>query len=182
LGALVLSTLQLILLAVAMLAVLAAYFLWRSGTADRGRAGLPRGRVIYADTDRWEESEPLYAPRYALAGKPDYLLRLGRQVIPVEVKPGRRADEPYDADILQLAAYCLLVEETWGHPPSYGLLHYREHTFRIPYTGRLRRTLLATMDDMRRDMARRDVSRSHREATRCRFCGHREDCGQSLVD
>jgi CRISPR-associated exonuclease Cas4 len=177
-----LNALQQILLAGVLIAGVVAYLFWRSGAADRRRAGLPRGQVIYTDMDGWEESEPLYAPRYGLAGKPDYLLRLGRQVIPVEVKPGRRADEPYDADVMQLAAYCLLVEEEWGRPPAYGLLRYREQTFRIPYNGRLRRALLATLDDMRRDLTRRDVPRSHDDATRCRFCGHREHCDHCLAD
>ena len=35
---------------------------------------------------------------------------------------------------MQLAAYCLLVEETIGAAPPYGLLRYAERTFRLDYT------------------------------------------------
>ena len=72
-----------------------------------------------------ELARPLYARRYGLTGKPDYLIERGGAQIPVEVKPGRRAQQPYDSDLMQLAAYCALVEETSGRAPPYGLLCWR---------------------------------------------------------
>ena len=57
-------------------------------------------------------AEPLYASGANLAGKPDYLVRRWRYVLPVEVKSGPAPAEPYRSHVLQLAAYCLLVEET----------------------------------------------------------------------
>lgn len=138
--------------------------------------------MVYADTGRWKPCKPLYAPRLGLVGKPDYLVQRGRQLIPVEVKPGRRAHEPYDADVMQLAAYCLLVEETTGIRPAYGLLRYRERTFRIPFEPALRQTVLETLSRMRCDLRRPSVPRSHEEPARCRSCGYREDCRESLAD
>src|SRR3990170_591592 len=82
---------------------------WQS-SRQRKASGLPGGRIIYADTSRWEPlQEALYDPRLGLAGKPDYLVKEGEQVIPVEVKSSRVAHSPYDSHIFQLAAYCLLV-------------------------------------------------------------------------
>lgn len=159
-----------------------AYLTWRSARGARMRAGLPKGQVIYADTGAWTRCPPLRAPRYGLSGKPDYMLRVGRQTVPVEAKPSRRAPEPYEADIMQLAAYCLLVEETSGQRPPYGLLHYADHTFRIPYTPALRASLLGLLDDMRADMDQADVPRTHDDPQRCRFCGQRAHCDVSLVD
>lgn len=174
------GALQIALFLALLLALGLAVFLWASARGLLARTGLPRGQVVYADTGRWERCEPLYAPRYKLSGKPDYLVRAGREIIPVEVKPGRRAREPYASDVMQLLAYCLLVEETQGCSPSHGLLRYEEQTFRIPYDRSARRTVLATLDAMRRDFAKRDVPRSHAEPARCHFCGHRERCREAL--
>jgi len=177
------SPLQIVLLLLAGVLSLLAYLVWRGGTRSRARAGLPRGEVVYADTGDWRQGKPLYAPRYGLSGKPDYLVRAGQEIVPVEVKPSRRASEPYEADVLQLAAYCLLVEEEFGQSPSHGLLRYRDQTFRIPFDRRLRETLLSVMEDMRLDLEESDVPRSHDDPTRCRFCGHRAHCEQHrLVD
>jgi len=168
---------------IALVVVIAlTLWLWRSAAHSRHLTGLPRGRIVYEDTAGWTESRPLFAPCYGLSGKPDYMVQQGRHTIPVEVKPSRRASEPYEADILQLAAYCLLVQETTGQRPPHGLLHYAEHTFRIPYDARIERILLATLDDMREDLDAADVDPSHRDPMRCRFCGHRQICGHSLVD
>lgn len=175
------GALQIILLLAFLLVLALAIFLWASARGLRAHSGLPKGQVIYADTGRWERCDPLYAPRYKLSGKPDYLVRAGREIIPVEVKPGRRAREPYASDVMQLLAYCLLVEETQGRRPSHGLLRYEEQTFRIPYGRLARQAVLATLSAMRRDFAKRDVPRGHAEPARCRFCGHREHCREALT-
>lgn len=174
------SPTQIVVLAALVAAILLAGIFWWRARRNRAAAGLPSGQVIYDDSGAWERAPSLYAPRYALAGKPDYVLRQGQQVIPVEVKPSRRAPAPYEADVLQLAAYCLLVEESLGSRPPYGLLRYQDRTFCIPYDLALQEKLLATLAAMRRDLRQRDVSRSHNEPQRCYFCGHRQHCGQSL--
>lgn len=170
------------LLAFGLLTLVAALLLWWRARVGQARSGLPRGEVIYSDTGEWMEAEPLFAPRYRLAGKPDYLIRSGRSLVPVEIKPGRRAAEPYASDILQLAAYCLLVQEAFGERPAHGVLRYKDRTFRIPYDHRLEAALLETLDDMRSDMQRADVARSHADPMRCSACGLRADCHQALVD
>lgn len=106
----------------------------------RWRAGLPWGRVAAMDVGVGRPLErPLVATRYGLVGKPDYLIERGGAMVPVEVKPGRRAPHPYDSDLMQLAAYCLLVEETTGHTPPCGYLRYANATFRLSYTPAVRR-------------------------------------------
>ncbi|MBC7234548.1 MAG: CRISPR-associated protein Cas4 [Chloroflexi bacterium] len=161
--------------------LLALYKTWRRAQRTQRLAGLPRGRIIYADGADWQRSPPLRAPAFCLVGKPDYVIRKGRDTIPIELKPGRRANEPYEADVLQLAAYCLLLEEATGKRPPYGLLRYRECTFRIPYTHRLRQTLLDILQEMRRDLSATSVPRSHQDPRRCAHCGYRAVCTASLV-
>lgn len=154
--------------------------LWGSSRLRR-HTGLPAGRVIYTDTRAWQECpKPLYAASANLAGKPDYLIKRWGYVIPVEVKTCRAPVEPYRSHVLQLAAYCLLVEEVYGHRPPYGVIHYPERTFSIRYTQALQDELLDTLEWMREDYTATDVARSHNDALRCRYCGFAEYCDQQL--
>lgn len=146
----------------------------------RRASGIPWTHVRSSDTGGRRLDAPLRSARYALVGKPDYVLDTRDGTVPVELKPSRRAAQPYDSDVLQLAAYCLLLEDAEGRAPRYGLLRYAEHTFRIPYTPRLRALLLETLEAMRSDAAAEDVDRSHGQAARCRSCGFFDVCEQRL--
>jgi CRISPR-associated exonuclease Cas4 len=169
------TTLALALIALA-LALLAA------GALLRRRTGLPWGRVVADDVGAGRElARPLYARRYGLTGKPDYLIERRGVSIPVEVKPGRRSPRPYDSDLMQLAAYCLLVEESTGVAPPYGLLRYADATFRLPYTDAVRERLIDTLEEMRDLLEADDAARSHDEARRCAGCGFRDLCEDSLA-
>jgi CRISPR-associated exonuclease Cas4 len=171
----------LILLGVAVLLLTAGLLVLWLGRHRRGRTGVPRGRVIYDDTGAWQECPtPLFSQRYLLAGKPDYIVARGERAIPVEVKPGRIAERPYPSDVLQLAAYCLLIEENFDQTPPYGILKYATATFPVEYTPQLRRQLLATMESMRRDLTTAEVAPNHHSHRRCDACGHREHCGEHL--
>jgi CRISPR-associated exonuclease Cas4 len=157
--------------------------LWALLAARRlqAQSGLPRARVVYTDAGAHERAgESLFSDRYRLVGKPDYLLEERGRIIPVEVKPTRRAPEPYPGDVLQLLAYCLLVETTSGRPP-YGLLRYATATFRIDYTDAARTHLLAALDEIRAARLAGELDRSHDDPVRCAYCQFREVCDQSLA-
>lgn len=152
-----------------------------SANRRQAAAGLPRGRLIAADTGAWQPLEKtLYDPHLRLAGKPDYLVESGSDVIPIEVKSTRAPGAPYDSHLYQLAAYCLLVESAYGRRPPYGILHYPERTFAIDYTPELENALLSLLDEMRALERRRSVPRSHDLPQRCRSCGYRSTCDQCL--
>lgn len=130
----------------------------------------------------WEPTQrPLVASRYHLIGKPDYLVQTVGGLVPVEVKPSRRTSRPYEGDLMQLAAYCLLVEATTNTPPPYGLLRYAGQTFRMPYTAAVRSELLAVLQAIVDDRSAEDVRRSHEQEARCRGCGFVATCADSLV-
>lgn len=151
------------------------------GKRLRAGSGLPRGRVIYSDTGGWERlSAPLRAPALGLVGKPDYLVADGPDIIPVEVKSHAAPLTPYASHVLQLAAYCALVEATYGRRPAYGLLRYADRTFEIPYTQELEARLLTTLAAIREARTRDDVPRQHHEAQRCRGCLYRTQCPDAL--
>jgi CRISPR-associated exonuclease Cas4 len=163
------------------LILLALFLLWQS-SRQRQEAGLPGGRVIYTDTRTWGAplEQPLFNKELSLTGKPDYLVEQKGQIIPVEVKSGRAPESPYDSHIYQLAAYCLLVEKTYGKRPPYGIIHYPTRTFAVDYTSALESSLLDLLADLRRDENRTEVNCSHAEPARCRKCGFRSLCDQKL--
>ncbi len=167
--------------AILFIFLLALIFFWQSGR-QRKEAGLPGGRVIYTDTRGWGKLErPLYNDLLGLTGKPDYLVQEKGQIIPVEVKSGRAPESPYDSHIYQLAAYCLLVEKSYGKRPPYGIIHYENRDFAVDYTPELESSLLDLLAEMRRDEMKREVERSHEQAARCARCGFKSACDQSLV-
>ncbi|MCK6538526.1 MAG: CRISPR-associated protein Cas4 [Anaerolineales bacterium] len=155
-------------------------FFWQSNR-QRKAAGLPGGRVIYTDTRGWSKLEkPLYYAPLDLTGKPDYLIEQNGKIIPVEVKSGRAPEAPYDSHIYQLASYCLLVEKTYAKRPPYGIIHYENRDFAVDYTRELESSLLDLLAEMNRDERRKELPRSHEQASRCKRCGFRDVCDQRL--
>ena len=156
-------------------------FFWQSGR-QRKAAGLPGGRVIYTDTRGWNKVEkPLFYAALDLTGKPDYLIEKNGQIIPVEVKSGKAPDAPYDSHIYQLASYCLLVEKTYGKRPPYGVIHYEGKDFAVEYTRELEQALLTLITEIKLDWMKKEVDRSHEQASRCKGCGFRDVCDESLA-
>ncbi len=125
---------------------------WLSRHANRevALAGLGQVKVVYSDTGAWEKVPvPLFSARYNLSGRPDYIVRGKEGLAVVEVKPLRNAVRPYESDLMQLAAYCLLLEEDWGETPHFGLLRYSDKTFRVEWTPELKTGLLNILEEMR---------------------------------
>lgn len=165
----------------ALLLLVIAVVLFIISHRQKRQAGLPAGKVIYVDSSQWGKVEkPLYDPDLRLSGKPDYLVRQGGQVIPVEVKSGRAPQVPYDAHIYQLAAYCLLVECAYTTRPPHGIIHYANQSFRVDYTTQLAEAVRAVIRQMQGQPSSATTDRSHREAKRCQHCGYASICDQSL--
>lgn len=148
---------------------------------QRRRSGIPSGRVIYTDASQWNKVEkPLFDPDLRLTGKPDYLVRQGKQVIPIEVKSGRAPKVPYDSHIYQLGAYCILVEGEYGVRPRQGILHYPEKSFAIDFSAELENSVRTAIQEMQGRTCHAQVERSHTEPNRCQHCGYRSICDQAL--
>ena len=146
-------------------------------------SGLPVGRLVYADVDSadWHvNNSPLYSATHHLTGKPDYLVQTKQGLIPVEVKSARAPAVPYLGHILQVAAYCLLVEEKTGQAPPHGLIKYADGLFEVDFSESLRQELLNTMAEMRRGYGQETVHRNHDQPNRCRACGFFEVCEEAL--
>ncbi|MEJ7809875.1 MAG: PD-(D/E)XK nuclease family protein [Gemmatimonadaceae bacterium] len=139
------------------------------------------GRVVASDAGVSRPTRVLRSARYGLSGKPDYLVEEHGLVVPVEVKPTRRADLPWLRDVVQLAAYCMLVEETEPRFAGYGYLRYATRTFRIDFTESLREELLRTAAALRADLSAADVDPNHTDPGRCARCPLITPCGRPVL-
>ena len=167
----------------AILVIVIGFLILSQGRRMQIETGLPAGRVVYADTGAWKTVDrPLFSALHQLAGKPDYVVKQGRQTIPIEVKSANApGDGPRRSHLLQLAAYCLLIEEHYQHRPEYGIIKYADRAFEIDYTPALETALLDTLDAMRADLTEGAAKRSHHDAGRCLHCGYRHACDEHLV-
>jgi CRISPR-associated exonuclease Cas4 len=169
------------LIVLTVLLVVAGLVLLRQSAQRQRQSGLPLGKVIYADTDKWSRTEtPLFDPLIHLTGKPDYLVEQHGHVIPVEVKSSQSPALPHPGHVFQLAAYCLLVERTYGKRPPYGLLRYANRTLQIDFTQELESDLLDMLAEIRSKERIGELDRSHNDLARCNRCGYRSTCDQRL--
>ncbi|MBX6330684.1 MAG: Dna2/Cas4 domain-containing protein [Gemmatimonadaceae bacterium] len=164
----------------AVLLALAALALAVLSLALRRRARLP-GRVVASDVGGAPPVRLLRSAHYGLSGKPDYLLEERGRIVPVEVKPTRRATRPWLRDVVQLAAYCLLLSESEPRFAGYGYLRYAHHTFRIDFTASLRDELLRTLAALRADLTAADVDPNHHDPRRCARCALVTVCGKVVT-
>jgi CRISPR-associated exonuclease Cas4 len=141
--------------------------------------GMPEGEPIYMDTTE-EPGKILRSQRYGLSGKPDFLLRQGSSIVPVEAKTGKTPRQPQPGHVLQLMAYCVLVEENYGVRPEYGIVRYTEQQFVVEFTPEREQELLAVLWEMQQAQMQDEVYRTHRHPGRCAACGYRNRCDQRL--
>lgn len=97
---------------------------------------LAKKRIDYDTTSH--PGEVLHSTSIPLVGKPDYLIRDQHQIIPVEIKTGGTPDTPKKHHVMQLLAYCYLVEENFGITPEFAILKYPHREFKVGYSPVLR--------------------------------------------
>jgi CRISPR-associated exonuclease Cas4 len=187
-----------IYLACALIALLLITLIAHAASRSAARrTGLPQGQILYSDTgyavgrigpmernrEGVKQEKPLISKAYGLIGRPDYLVRTDRGIIPIEVKSTRcpAGGRAYDSHAMQLAAYCLLVEDGIDEMVPYGIIRYADCEVVIDYTPELRDELLLLLEEMRDARAAVDVHRSHNDARRCRGCSMREICDEALA-
>lgn len=144
------------------------------------RERIPWKGIRYDDTGAGRRPETAYYdPETGLTGKPDWIVDSWRGPVPIEVKSGATPEFPIQAHVLQLAAYCYLIERCEGKRVRRGILRYPETSFEISYTIKLRRQLIETIEALR-DAEAADFPRSHRDIGKCRSCGYRSRCNERL--
>ena len=122
----------------------------------------------------------LRSDRYAMAGRPDEVRRLrdGRQV-PVELKSrSTPRGGPPRSHRVQVWAYCLLLEETTGVPPPFGILRYSDGgEFHLTWDRSARSELLA----LRNELLQPYDGRATPSVARCSRCPWRDACDARAV-
>ncbi|UCF08023.1 MAG: CRISPR-associated protein Cas4 [Thermoplasmata archaeon] len=146
----------------------------------RQKHGIEEGSIEYVDADG-ENPNILVSNKYSLRGRPDYILRRGSYLIPVEVKTGRVPRGPLFSHILQLAAYCLLIEDKYNSAPPYGIIRYSNAQHEIDYTEDLKNILTAKLKDMREIMEKGVAHRNHNRPNKCKGCSRRDICSEKLA-
>ena len=143
-----------------------------------------RGALLLRD-DEW-----------GIVGKADVLLRSsdGEVIIPVEFKsvwPGYEVGTARPSHILQLGAVMLLCQADGrvDRAPREGWIRYVDDRGQlvsggevaVPNTVPLRERVLELLRRMRRALVRGDeVHRQHRSPAKCRRCGFRSACGETM--
>ena len=120
---------------------------WALRALGRRRQDNARGQLVEVDAGR---AATLRSERYRLAGRPDELRRLSDgRLIPVEFKSRATPPRgPSPSHVVQVRAYCLLVEETVGTVPPYGVLRYSDGEFRVRWDAGARQELLALREEL----------------------------------
>ena len=160
------------LLAIALVLVLLGLVL--VGLAYRGRRkrGLGSGETIALDNVN------LFSERLKLTGRPDRIVKQDGTFIPEEWKSSKRVS---DGHRLQLGTYFLLIEETYGVRPPFGVVVLGDGSrVEVENTEKLRSTVLAVAEKIR--AARRAIRAEipvRQPAAKCAKCGQRVNCGQS---
>ncbi len=142
----------------------------------RGRHEREVGALVAVDAGR---PTTLRSVRYRLAGRPDVLRRRpDGTLVPVEMK-SRAAPRggPFPSHRIQLAAYCLLVEEETGHAPPFGVLRYADAELALPWNAAARRELLATLAAARAPYD----GRADPSPAKCAGCPWSPTCDASLA-
>jgi CRISPR-associated exonuclease Cas4 len=122
----------------------------------------------------------LRSERWRLSGRPDEIRERADGVwIPIEVKSrrGPRGSPPASHQA-QVLAYCLLIEETTGRAPPYGVLRYSDGAeFHVVWDERAR----AWISSLRASMDRPYRGEATPSVGRCRGCPWRTACDRSAV-
>jgi CRISPR-associated exonuclease Cas4 len=158
-----------------------AVLAWSRANAYLVHSGIPGGRIILQDTHRRRlMARPLVSRRHGLIGKPDYLVETPDGLIPVEVKSRPcPAHGPRSADVMQLMAYCVLVEDKFRTPPPHGIIAYADRHELVPYTPQHRETVSKIVSEI---AAAEGCAphRNHRQHARCKRCGYQPVCNEAV--
>jgi CRISPR-associated exonuclease Cas4 len=144
-------------------------------------AGLELGdQVEYSDDDG--HAKLLFDDKTGLRGRPDQIVRMQGQFIPVEVKTGKVPTKPHDSHRMQLLAYLHLVEQIVDDTPPFGILRYGEKTaFSISWNTVSRDELMTSVKEVQRLMVKGGAARNHEREGKCQNCSRRVGCSESLV-
>ncbi len=149
--------------------------------ANRKKIGLESGaEIIYSDDDK--TSDLLVDEVSGLRGRPDQIVIIDGEFIPVEQKTGKIPKKPHKSHRLQLLAYISLVETSTGKTPPYGVLRYGDDdVHQVFWDQHAQQHLKESIIEVQRLMVEGGAKRNHEREGKCRNCSRRYACSDSLV-
>ena len=149
--------------------------------ASREKAGLDEGtELLYSDDDK--SSDLLMDNESGLRGRPDQIVIIDGEFIPVEQKTGKVPKKPHQSHRLQLLAYISLVETSTTKSPPYGVLRYgNEDIHQVYWDDHAKQHLRESIIEVQRLMVEGGAQRNHEREGKCRSCSRRYACSDSLV-
>ena len=177
-----------ILVSMAMLwTLLASWQLQRALLADnalevaRMEAGIEADiEVTYSDDE--SKAGLLVDGFTGLRGRPDQIVIVEGEFIPVEQKTGKIPKSPHKSHKMQLLAYLHLVESTTGRKPPYGVLRYgSENLHSIDWNDSNKHSLFSAVKEIQRLMTEGGAERNHNRKGKCESCSRRYACDSRLV-
>ena len=168
--------------------LVASFFLYRllvsTEKIDKLRDDYKLGETDIETPDGLTRETPvLKSAKFNLAGRPDYLIQDKEQRIPVEVKTGRRPKAPFFSHVLQIGAYCLLSEETFGVKPSHGQIRYgfENEPHEVKWDSDLKGLVNEKLEEMNDILkGKMEAHRNHKRAGKCNNCSRRKGCPERL--
>ncbi len=161
----------------------ASGFLYLDLRAEEKAAGLEKnmnisGKIIYIGDDR---HPVLVSKDGSLSGRPDFIVEEGEVPLPVEFKSGRIPSGPLFSHIMQISAYCRLVEDNYRKRPDFGLIYYGTKRFAVDYDDEVEKLLMTKVSEMRRAEIAGETHRNHNRPGKCAKCSRRDICPERLA-
>ena len=138
----------------------------------------------FSGRDLWENLSPKYFSEFpmlseslSLKGKADRILFSDNELIPFELKT-REVDRVFESDELQLAAYCLLLEEKFKRKVDFGILEAGNKQFQIFFTQELRDKIPSLINELNSVLITK-TARFPSNFAKCQSCKLKKECEEN---
>lgn len=136
--------------------------------------------VVYSDDEK--SAGLLIDEDIGLRGRPDQIVVVDGEFIPVEQKTGRIPKRPHLSHKMQLLAYLHLVEVSTKRSTPYGILRYgNEDIHQIYWDDETKEELFSAIQEIQRLMVEGGAKRNHERKGKCQNCSRKYACSESLA-
>ena len=136
--------------------------------------------VVYSDDEK--SAGLLIDDEIGLRGRPDQIVVVDGEFIPVEQKTGRIPKRPHLSHKMQLLAYLHLVEVNTKRNTPYGILRYgNEDIHQIYWDNETKEELFSAIQEIQRLMVEGGAKRNHERKGKCQNCSRKYACSESLA-
>ena len=136
--------------------------------------------IAYSDDE--EKSGLLIDENSGLRGRPDQIVVIDGEFIPVEQKTGRIPKRPHTSHKMHLLAYLHLVEISTKRNSPYGILRYgNDDIHQIKWDEESKQELTKSIQEIQRLMVEGGAKRNHQRKGKCQNCSRRYACNESLA-